>query len=331
MEGVGPLTALLVWGVVHAQEDTELRWQAAGQVDSAPFGVVDLGVRRGTWSAELLTDTLDLRWSPEGDKGRAWVALRGELGAAALMMGPWTSGAPAPEQGFGASYLGGEAGILGYGRHGLYAGLAGHARRVSFRELPVTEVALPAPSPWLLADVVAGLYRPQGHIWVRAGVQHDALGDSVQPHVHATATATPDFGERLGAVVELRAGTARGQSILTRTRVGGMNPYVVPIAGAGWGEWWAESYAIGRLGPRLTWDKGDHTVQHRLVVDGGLADDLTASAASDAALLWGVGSLNRWARQRWFGELDVGWGAGLSRGEGVLPVSVWFAVGRSWG
>ena len=313
-----------------ADSTTDFRWQAAGQIDPGAHGVADLGVRRGAWSAQLLTDTLDLRFAPEQDRGRAWVALRAELGAVALLIAPWADGAYAPEQGFSASYLGGETGLVRYGAHGLYAGVAGHAYRVSFSELAVTQVEVPAPTPWLSLDAVAGLYRDKAHAWVRVGGQHDALGDPLQPHIHATVTTTT-LDRPLGGVAELRAGTARGQSILTRTRVGGLNPYVVPLAGAGWGEWWSETYAIARLGPQVVQERSGHTFRHQVVVDGGVADDQTAGSASQSAFLWGLGSLNRWSHARWFADLDLGWAVGVPREADTFAGSLWFAIGQDWG
>lgn len=297
-------------------------------MDAATSLVIDLGVRRQAWSAQLLTDTLDLRFSPELAHGRAWVALRGELGAVGMVHAPWAGGRPVPEQGFWGAYVGGEAGALRYGPHGLYGGVSTRGYRVSFIEGPSTEVRIPAPTPWLLAELVGGLYRDRGHVWMRLGVQHDALGEALQPHAHLTATASP--GGELGAVTELRAGVAQGQSFLTRTRVGGMNPYVVPVSGAGWGEWWAETYAIGRVGPRLSVDKSGHVFTHRLVVDGGVADDRTVASQSDLAMVWGLGSLNRWTHDRWFADLDLGWGAGVPRDRSAPPLSAWFAIGQSW-
>lgn len=50
---------------------------------------------------------------------------------------------------------------------------------------------------------------------------------------------------------ELRAGWARGQDRVLRTRLGGLNPYVVPLAGAAWAEWLVERYVAGRAGYAL--------------------------------------------------------------------------------
>lgn len=56
----------------------ELRALAGAQIDSDSHGEFDVGVRSGPWSAELYTDTLDLRWSPAHEHGRSWVAARAE-------------------------------------------------------------------------------------------------------------------------------------------------------------------------------------------------------------------------------------------------------------
>lgn len=113
---------------------SELEWRAAlgGQLDADSHGIADVGVRSGELSAELLTDTLDLRWSPEGDRGRAWVALRGEAGAAGLFISPWQDGAPAPTSALTSFYAGVEGGAVRYLPQGFYGGAQASARYQGF-------------------------------------------------------------------------------------------------------------------------------------------------------------------------------------------------------
>lgn len=327
-----PMAGLLLtsaWFCGHAAEPSvEWRFHGGAQIDAQPAGVLDLGVRTSDVSLQLFTDTLDLRWSPEWDRGRAWVAGRAEYGAVGLLHAPWLDGAPAPERGFSGAYAGGEAGAVRYLPHGLYVGAAGSAYYTSFRSTPSTAVAVPEPTPWLGIDALAGWWSSHTHVWVRAGLQHDRLGAPVQPHAHLVATSAGDH--RLGHLAELRAGTARGQSILTRTRVGGMNPYVVPVAGAGWAEWWAESYALARVGPRLKVESGGHTTTHALVADVGVVDDTVAAGTAPHQTIWGMGLLQRWDGPRWFVQADLGWAGGIPRVSGTPSWSGWLLVGRPW-
>ena len=76
---------------------SEWRTALGGSVDKTPHGVYELGWRRGPASVTFNTDTLDLRWSPDVEGGRWWVALRGEVGGAGLLFSPWRAGGP-PER-----------------------------------------------------------------------------------------------------------------------------------------------------------------------------------------------------------------------------------------
>lgn len=297
----------------------------AGQFDPDPHGALDVGVRKGPWSAQILTDTLDIRWAPEAKWGRAWVASRTEVGAVGLLISPWDDGQPRPERGFAGSTVGGQAGVIAYLPHGFYAGVSGTAYYAWFSDLPATEVELPDPTPWLTADGLLGWWSKPVHGWLRAGVDHDRLGAAVQPHVHGTVTT--DAPWRVAPLAEVRAGWAKDQSLLTRTRLGGMNPYVVPLAGAGWAEFWVERYAALRAGPRVKLETDVGAFEHGVVVDVAVWSE----AGADTARAWGLGSLNRWSGDRWFVQADVGWGAGLVRVAGVSPLAAWLQVGIDWG
>jgi hypothetical protein len=309
----------------HAKEGgVETRYMVGASIDPAPHGVLDLGIRKNDWSAQILTDTLDLRWAPESDRGRAWVAVRGEYSAVALLHSPWDNGEPAPEQGFAGAYVGGEGGAVRYLSRGFYAGASGFGYYTSFSATPNTEVEVPAPTPWLGVDGVFGWWSPHTHAWARLGLQHDQLGEVVQPHAHLTVTSAAE--KRWGHRAELRAGWASGQSVLTSTRVGGLNPYVVPIAGAGWAEWWAESYAVARLGPQFCASGSTNTWTHSVVADIGFVDDIRTGAQT----LAGAGLLHRLDREKLFVQADLGWGFGLVRPSGAVPVTGWILVGRPW-
>ncbi len=317
-------------GVSHA---ADLQWRAAlgGQIDADPHGIADVGLRSGDWSAELLTDTLDLRWRPEGDHGRAWVAARVATIAAGLFISPWTDGAPDPSAALRSTYGGVEAGALRYLPRGFYAGVQGSARYQAFGAMPDTTVAVPEARPVGDADLLLGLWSPDVQAWSRAGVDawiEPGEGSRIAPHVHLQATVCPIW--TLAPLVELRVGAAQHQDAVTRTRLGGLNPYVVPLAGAAWAEWWVEDYLATRLGLR-----------GRIPIDGA---ELSLSAFADAALAeeivssqpagpWGVGFGGQAgvAAGRSHADLAVGHAPWIERQDGVGRTSVYLMVGVDWG
>jgi len=311
-----------------AESTWERRFMVGASIDPSPNGVVDLGLRREALSLQLLTDTLEVRWAPEGDHGRSWLAARAELGAVGLLISPWFDGTPVPEAGFAGGYLGGEAGRIRYLPHGFYVGGSTFAYYTAFYEIPSTQVPVPDPTPWLGLDALGGWWSPHTHAWLRVGVQHDTLGAPLQPHAHLQVRSASDTP--IGHRAALHAGTGRGQSILTRTRVGGLNPYAVPLAGAGWGEWWAETYAIARLGPQVCHTVGENLFTHALVFDGGVVDDALGDQVSELTSVWGVGALHRWEGLRWFAQADLGWAGGLTRTSDVPRWSGWLLVGKPW-
>lgn len=309
------LALLLLCLAATARAEWQWRASGGGEVNASSHGVFDLGVQRGPLSIQLFTDTLDVRWAPESAGGRWWVAARGEALAAGLLISPWTDGAPDPSRALYAQYAGLEGGWIRYQRYGVYAGVTASAR-VYFFEARDEQTTIPVPGTTSLvtADMVLGRWSPELHVWARLGA--DVENTTVQPHVAVEAIWRPvaPVAPRL----ELRAGAAYGQDFLTRTRLGGLNPYVVPLAGAGWAEFWVENYVAARLA--LTWT-GRYT-------EVGAAMD---AAAFDEQLATGFALLLRGHWRRFFAEAQLGWAPWLHRQPGVLPLSAWFLIGAEWG
>jgi hypothetical protein len=277
--------------------------------------VLDLGARQGPWSVQLLTDTLDVRRAPEHDHGRWWAGLRGELMIAELMPFPWKDGAPAPELGVGASYVGAEVGWIRYLPAGIYVGAQGYARQYRFSRVVETTPA-PDSTHRIRAEALAGWWTEPVQLYGVAGIQQTR--DGTAPHGQLTLRARPGWG--VAPMVAAWAGWAQGQGALTRTRMGGLNPYVVPLAGAGWAEWWVEDFAVLRAGPSVV--RGP--VRLELAADAGWSDV--------SGWVWGLGAHSRVQGERpLFLQLDVGYGLGVPRAEGIQPLSVWWLVGRDWG
>ena len=344
------MTALLWVLSVTTGGAAEWRGQLGGEFNADSHGIVDVGVRGGEFAAELLTDTLDLRWQPESDRGRGWLGPRVATFAGNLLISPWRAGAPAPELALTAGYAGTEMGALAYLRRGFYAGATGHVRTWWFGEMAETQGTAPRPQARSQADAVLGWWHPSAHGWMRAGLDLAPAGAFVvQPHAQLTLTSRAE-GWVVAPRAELRMGVGRGQDELSRTLVGGLNPYVVPLAGAAWGELRMDDYVAGRLGPSLQvggWQLdavvdavwGQHVVvsaDSRAALapaapDCGSIRDLThASCARSPVTAVGFGWLTRWQRERLFIQVDAGWAPWLPRASGPA-VSAFAAIGRDWG
>ncbi len=293
----------------------EWRWMGGAEINASPFGIVDIGWRSGPWSVQLLTDTLDLRHVRELTRGRAWGAARVELGAAGLLIGPWTDGAPDPTAAMTAGYAGVEGGWQRYLDHGLYAGFEGFARTYWFGAREQTGAVAEAQR-LAMGQVVCGLWRESAQVRLAAGAHLDPPTDTpLSPHLTLQGRYQPT-----GAVaprLEVYAGIAEGQSALSTTRLGGLNPYVVPLAGAGWAEWWVEDYAAARLGPALSGERGSLSA----VADAAVFDGQSAV---------GFGLLTTLNIKALTLDTDLGYAPWIPRQEDVGRWSVLVLLGRDW-
>lgn len=324
---------LLLLASLHALA-SELEWRAAlgGQLDADSHGILDVGVRGGDLSAELQTDTLDLRWAPSGERGRAWVALRGEAGAAGLFISPWADGAPDPDSSLNSFYVGAEGGAVRYLPQGFYAGGQASLRYQAFTATADTKGQVPAGRPVATADLVLGWWSPVAHLWSRAGADgwlEPEDSGRLAPHVHVDAAVEPAW--RLAPVAEARAGAAADQDALTRTRLGGLNPYVVPLAGAAWAEWWVEDYAAFRLGlrGRLPLSSGGE-LSLMPFLDAATAPEITSSQPAGPWAL-GFGGWLRGEQGRSHLDLAVGHAPWIERASDVSRTSVYVLAGVDWG
>ncbi|MFT5680651.1 MAG: hypothetical protein ACI8RZ_001557 [Myxococcota bacterium] len=291
------------------------RFQGGAEVNASPFGIADIGWRSGPWSVQLLTDTLDLRHSRELTRGKVWGAARLEVGAAGLILGAWTDGAPDPTIAMSASYSGIEGGWQRYLDHGLYAGVEGFGRYYWFGAMEQTAVVAQA-QPLAMGQAVLGLWREDVQIRLTAGAHLDPPADApLAPHLTLQGRLQPTW--TLAPRLEVHAGLAQGQGILTTTRLGGLNPYVVPLAGAGWAEWWVEDYAAIRLGPALTGDRGSLSA-------------VTDAAVFDGESAVGFGLLSRLNIKNLTLDTDLGYAPWITRQDGIDRWSVLVLLGRDW-
>lgn len=300
----------------------QYRLAFGGELNVDPHGVFDLGFRKRSLSIELLTDTLEVRYAPEWSlgqaRGKAWVAGRIEALLAGLFASPWKNGAPDPDSAYFASYGGAEGGWQIFLPR-AYLGLSAWERVYLFTPRgPGAASVVPGPTSLLSADAMVGHYQSLAQVEARLGF--DLEGVRARPHatLFFAYHPPPDQPLSLLPLLELRAGWALDATPLTRFPVGGLNPYVVPLAGAAWAELRAERFVAGRLGATL---RSPH-------VDGGLLLD---AVAFDRRLAAGLGALLRGRLGRWFAEATVGWSPWLPRQPGYPAVSAWVLLGTGWG
>jgi hypothetical protein len=312
------LLALLAVTATSAASPTgdpwQWRWAIGAQLDAASHGVLDVGVRRGPWSLELFTDTVDVRYAPNTAGGRYWLGIRGQLFAAQLLSSPWTAGAPDPSRRITARSIGFDAGWIRYFRSGVYGGAALAARQYAFAAQEQTTIEVEGGTFVGGPSLIAGLYRRDlFRAEVSAGFDIRSVG--VSPRVQLEAVLLPRG--TLAPRLELRAGAAEEQDDVTTTRLGGLNPYVVPLAGAGWAEFWVEDYVAVRAGPVVRGDWGELS----LVVDGALFDGRGA---------FGLGAISVIAL-KWFDvEGSVGWAPKIERQPDVGRIVGWIRLVRGW-
>jgi hypothetical protein len=322
-----------------------IEWTASagGQIDSDSHGDVNLGVRRGDWTFLLRTDAPEITWGPSGDHGRAWVTARGHGFAAGMLISPWTDGAPDPGRSLRASTVGAEAGLVRYGPAGLYGGGRVAIDGAFFGGFEDTTVAVPAPRLVATAEAVGGWYRPEVQAWVRAGVDLETPGGAplpISPHVAGELHWIP--GWKVGSVAlapraEAWVGAAGPQDYLLRARIGGTTPYVVPLAGAAWGEFWVEDYAVARVGPSVGLGFGDAGVRVSPFADlAGFSDpsvDLGPAAPGPLTLRGDLGlglGVRAWWK-RFYADATGGYSPTIERQPGYSRASVSFSLGADWG
>ncbi|MEL6344669.1 MAG: hypothetical protein AAFV53_16250 [Myxococcota bacterium] len=286
-----------------------------GEFNARAIGVMNAGYRTERWSVQLFTDTVEVRTDRELDRGRFWVAGRLEAIAAGLLNSPWMDGAPALEQAVNAGYAGVEGGWQRYLPWGFYVGVQGFARYYFFFEAPTTTVSVPAPRERLQGEVVLGWWTEQVQASLTAGGQ---ISQGPQPHIRGQLSGRMPW--TVSPTGSLLMGWGSDQDFLTRTRLGGLNPYVVPLAGAGWAEFLVEDYAAIRLGPSVQTD----WLHMDLVADLAWFDDQSAA---------GVGVLSRFqpTERRGFVEINLGYAPWLARQPNIGRGSLWLLAGLDWG
>jgi hypothetical protein len=307
----------------------ELSFEAGAQVDPQPFGVANATLRRDNLTLRLLTDTVEAEVGDRVGPGRFWVKGRVQAFASQLLIGPWEDGEPAPERALVSPHVGAEAGWVFELPEHTYAGAAAFFRWFWFFAGPDNDEPAPESTYWFSPEAFVGWWRgPDLRAELRAGFDlHEGLTRQepfvgpgqrqLAPKVRFEAVLVPP-GTALAPRVEVYAGWARDQGRLVRTRLGGLNPYVVPLAGAGWAEFLVEEYAVVRVGPNLRWDGGEAAV---------VADLATFDGEEEVTFAF-LGHLD--FDGGWFVDASVGYAPFIERASGVLRTSAWLLAGRGF-
>ena len=308
---------------------TEWRSALGGHVDPRGEGIFELGVRKGDLSAEFLTSGLSARWEPDAGPGGAWLDLHTEHGTVGRMHDPWSSGTPAPERAVRASRVGLDGGWSARTRHGLTARVDAFASRFWFAQTTPGGGAAPPARTLLGGDLTLGWQSNTAAVLLSGGADWSPEDEAASPHVRGRAWSRPD--QEFAPTADLRVGWAEGQDRLTRTRVGGLDPSMVPIAGAALGEFWVEDYVALRLGP--TWRTATRTLG--FFADAASIAGLQRGTAEHIVpwqVVWGVGASASWrpADGPWIFDLDAGLAPGAPRADDSLPWAVRLVVGSDW-
>ena len=282
------------------------------EINRDSHGIAAFGLRRGPVALQLNTDTLALIVQDEGDKGRWWAQLKGQGAAAGMFPFVWTNGAKDPASSFLAFTGGVEGGGVAYLGHGLYGGGWLGAQYWAFRATADTTAALPDARPVLTGRAVGGYWSEPFAVDVQGGVSLD--GATWIPQISAVAAVRTPWVSR--PLLEVRSGFSANATPITRTRLGGLNPYVIPLAGAAWAEFHVDNYVAGRVGPGI---QINHT---------------NAAVFADVAWFDGRSALGFRASGTqvmgpWTFSLMGGLSPGLSRPTGMAS-SVYVSVAHEW-
>lgn len=291
----------------------EARAALGGQIDSDPHGVFDAGVRSGPYRLELRTDTLELAYEPSHASGRAWATVRLQGYAAQMLISPWTNGDKDPRRALVALMGEVNGGWVEYLPHGFYAGVSARARGFAFIARSEQTSDVPDPTARLSPAAFVG--------WWSEALRAEFTGRAYVGggHVGANLEGAFEWAPRWTVAPRLSGwfGAGEGLDFLTRTRLGGLNPYVVPVAGAAWAEWWVEDYAVARGGIAVT----AGPVEITPFVDVAYFD-------GDDAI--GFGAKGHATFDDFFVTVIGGYAPWIARGPGVLRVSGWVLIGSDW-
>jgi hypothetical protein len=229
-----------------------------------------------------------------------------------MFLFPWTDGAKDPSMGLSAFTLGTDIGAVRYLGHGLYGGGWAGVHYWGFGGTDATVIAIPDGRPVLTSRAIAGYWSKPLSVDVQGGLAIDA-GELI-PQVSVVIQARTAGLFR--PMAELRAGVSSNVTPITATRLGGLNPYVIPLAGAAWAEFRVDDYAVARLGPGVASERWRTAV-------------FTDLAWFDGQGVVGFGGLGSYSGGPWTVSVVGGVAPWLERPSGVAG-TVYASVEHEW-
>ena len=305
--------------------------------------VTNIGDQALSFAAVLNTETLRLQLAGIPLAERLWLELdaTGELGFASLLPDYFLYGEKIPERGFFASYVDGGATLVWSPSGPHWIRLRAGVRRWFFGAGPNTADALDLPadvtafSPtlaytlWLIRD--GDEFSERHRVFPRVvgfalGVEmgmslrtnHDAWG-TLDPALETGARNDPNalslrpqgwlragtwIADNLRWQVMCEAAYGVGEDDITRSRVGGQNPYVVGVPGLAWGSFVSERYVGGDWSWHLR-AAGQSEVGLRFA--GAYLDDLDRTGESRGGALFGASVFADMRFGDWQVDTRLGW------------------------
>ena len=312
---------MILWLGTLSAFAADWRFNGGGEFNPDSHGVLEVGYRDELIQLELLTNTLELKREILSNTGRKWGSIRGEGVMAGLLPFPWVDGRPAPELGSDASLARAEFGSIKYYQWSMYAGGFVQFGKEWFAHSPNSLHQAELNNRFVThPQIILGRYTEHFHAYAQVGTYLLNLEtESIQNHAQAHLFWRPKGV--IAPSIEAHAATSENLDALHRFRIGGLNPYSIPMAGAGWGEWWSAQFATGQLGLRINWQNQQIKSSLKPFADFALFD-------KQSALGFGMG-LNT-SRKRFF--LDLSWGIApwIDRADEVGRQSLWINIGQSY-
>ena len=269
------------------------------EVSQESYGILSAGLRSGRWSALYNTDALSVRYQRDSDRGKAWLQAKGHGGVAGMFPFAWTDGALDPSRSLFAFTGGIEGGAQRYLGHGWYTGGMARAEVWAFAANTDTTLDVPSPRPVFTTRLGGGYWSDAVSLDVGGGVLLD--GTEWVPQADGVFRAHPE--REFEPFIELRVGVSANATEISKARLGGLNPYVVPLAGAGWAEFRVANYAAARIGPAARIGR---------VYAAAFAD----LATFDGQAAYGVGATAAYTGGPWTMSMTGGVAPGLQRQQG---------------
>lgn len=152
--------------------------------------------------------------------------------------------------------------------------------------------------------------------------------DRFIPRIRQWSRYGASLTDGLRVQVSQHFGWGSGEDDLTRDRLGGLNPYVVPLGGVPWAAFLAGRYVAGRLSLHgRVWADGPSDLEVGAFVDGLAARDLERVGSRRFGGALGAGGFVDARLGAWQADLHVGYAPGLGWGAEDHYLSAYLAVG----